>query len=446
MEKLNTISIEKELNWLEIVIKARFNSFFSKEGDSKSYSFLKPPDVSDDKSVFARFIKHYSFKPLERLAVSLSLAPLLSPEILDFFFRPNALYKRGYSEFGGLSSANHSGFIPTAQTLAFLYGANNLKAKVEVLKLFSAEHFFSKHGILKVNPVKDFEPVLSGTLQLSAEFVELFIFGKASEPAFGMNFPAKKVQTKLDWDDFIVDENVIFSINDILLWLKHRNKIMNEWKLDKIIKPGYRALFHGPSGTGKTFAATLIGKTVDKPVYKIDLSMVVSKWVGETEKNLAKIFDMAEHKDWILFFDEADALFGKRTNTQSSQERYANQEVAYLLQRTEEYPGTIILASNLKGNMDEAFSRRFQSLIYFPIPKPKQRLEIWKNYFQQSLKVPENINLKQISEEYEITGGGIVNVIKYCAIHAAESGSRILDLDILKEGIRKEQFKGGKLT
>ena len=178
----------------------------------------------------------------------------------------------------------------------------------------------------------------------------------------------------------IIEQVVRQEIDNILLWIKHKNKILDDWDLSKSIKPGYKALFYGPPGTGKTFTAALIGKKSGKDVYKIDLSMVVSKWVGETEKNLGRVFDMAENKDWILFFDEADALFGKRTGAQSSQDRYANQEVAYLLQRTEDFSGTVILASNLKGNIDEAFSRRFQSIVFFPYPKAAQRQMMWENY------------------------------------------------------------------
>jgi len=204
-------------------------------------------------------------------------------------------------------------------------------------------------------------------------------------------------------------------------------------------------LFYGPPGTGKTLTACLLGKSTGKDVYRVDLSMIVSKWVGETEKNLGRVFDMAENKDWILFFDEADALFGKRTDTKSSQERYANQEVAYLLQRTEDYPGTVILASNKKGNMDEAFIRRFQSIVYFPMPKPIERLKIWQKAFDCSLYLDEDIDLNKIAVDYEIAGGGIVNIVKYCAIKAAERNDKTVIENDLKDGIRKELLKEGKL-
>jgi SpoVK/Ycf46/Vps4 family AAA+-type ATPase len=139
---------------------------------------------------------------------------------------------------------------------------------------------------------------------------------------------------------------------------------------EKQTEQGYRALFHGPPGTGKTLTAALVGKEFDIPVYRIDLSMVVSKYIGETEKNLELLFDRAEKKGWILFFDEADALFGKRTDVKDAHDRFTNQEVSYLLQRIEDYNGLVILATNMKSNIDEAFIRRLHLVIHFPLPSP----------------------------------------------------------------------------
>ncbi len=164
----------------------------------------------------------------------------------------------------------------------------------------------------------------------------------------------------------VVDYQVAGQLEEINTWITGHHTVMEKWNLKRILKPGYRSLFYGPPGTGKTLAATLLGKRNQMDVYRVDLSMIVSKYIGETEKNLARVFDLAENREWILFFDEADALFGKRTSTQTSNDRHANQEVAYLLQRIEDFPGTVILATNLRSNIDEAFSRRFQSTIFFP--------------------------------------------------------------------------------
>jgi SpoVK/Ycf46/Vps4 family AAA+-type ATPase len=205
-------------------------------------------------------------------------------------------------------------------------------------------------------------------------------------------------------------------------------------------------LFYGPPGTGKTFTASLLGKYSGLDVYRIDLSMVVSKFIGETEKNLANVFNQAEHKNWILFFDEADALFGKRTQTSSSNDRYANQEVSYLLQRIEDFPGVVILATNLKANLDDAFSRRFQSMIHFPVPGPAQRMRLWQRAFSEKSRLEDQVNLKELASKYEMTGGAIINITRYSSLMALKRGTNvILKRDILT-AIRKEFGKEGKIV
>jgi SpoVK/Ycf46/Vps4 family AAA+-type ATPase len=221
---------------------------------------------------------------------------------------------------------------------------------------------------------------------------------------------------------------------------------MTTWGLKKNIKPGYRVLFYGPPGTGKTLTACLLGKSAQKDVYRIDLSLVVSKFIGETEKNLGKIFDQAVNKNWILFFDEADALFGKRTQTSSSNDRYANQEVSYLLQKIEDFPGVIILATNLKANLDEAFARRFQNMIYFNMPEPSQRCLLWKNAFSNFSNFEANINFEEIADKYEISGGAITNVVRFCSLKAFKRNDKTIQKNDIIIGIKKEMKKEGKVV
>lgn len=219
---------------------------------------------------------------------------------------------------------------------------------------------------------------------------------------------------------------------------------MEEWGLEKTIKPGYRSLFYGPPGTGKALTATLIGASVGADVYRIDLSMVVSKYIGETEKNLANVFDQAHNKKWILFFDEADALFGKRTQATSSNDRYANQEVSYLLQRVEDFPGVVILATNVKANIDDAFARRFQTVVYFPMPDAAQRLRLWKGMLNGTCPVATDLELETLAEKYELSGGAITNVVRYGAIRALRRrGGVIAHADLVK-GITPELMKEGR--
>jgi SpoVK/Ycf46/Vps4 family AAA+-type ATPase len=282
---------------------------------------------------------------------------------------------------------------------------------------------------------------MSGRVILDQEWVTKLITGTETIPKFSPDFPAKNITTAMTWDDLVLNNYTQNQLNEIMIWVQHNDTLMQDEVLKRKIKPGYRALFHGPSGTGKTLTATLLGRHLNKEIYRIDLSQVVSKYIGETEKNLEKVFIKAENKNWILFFDEADALFGKRTNVQNSHDRYANQEVSYLLQRIEDYPGLLILASNLKSNMDDAFLRRFHTIIHFSIPNSLERLRLWEKAFPASYKPEPDINLRELADKYEINGAAILNIIHYAALQSISRNDQYIRKDDLVEAIRKEYRK-----
>lgn len=220
---------------------------------------------------------------------------------------------------------------------------------------------------------------------------------------------------------------------------------MNTWGMANKIKPGYRVMFFGSSGTGKTLTASLLGKFTGKEVYRVDLSLIVSKYIGETEKNLAKLFDRASNKDWILFFDEADSIFGKRTSVKDAHDKYANQEVSYLLQRIESHPGLVIIATNLKNNIDVAFTRRFHSMIEFEQPGEEERLKMWLDYIPEMLHLDKDVSIAEISKRYHLTGSNILNVVQYACLKTADNDSDLLTLPVLIDGIKKEYLKEGRV-
>ncbi len=267
---------------------------------------------------------------------------------------------------------------------------------------------------------------------------------RVSRPAFSVDFPAEYIDTQLDWDDLVLPSDTLQQIHEIENWTNYNDTLRHDWDMKKRIKPGYRALFYGPPGVGKTLAATLLGKHTGKDVFRVDLSRVVSKYAAETEKNLSRVLDKAEGKGWILFFDEADALFGKRTDICEAHDRYANQEIAYLLQRVESYDGLVILASNQRANTDDAFVRRLQAIVQFPMPGPEERYEIWRRMFPPQIAVAD-IDWNSIADRYELTGGSILNVTRYCALDVLARRSLRLDLNGLEAAIRREYIKEGKL-
>lgn len=442
--KANATTLLTELQWLRQVIDTRINLYWQRDTTYNSIYEISPPDLSDDESMYAKVLQYYNFSIAERIILLLALAPHIMPHLLDVFFIKNADYDRGFTEFGGSKGQHHGGFLPTGETAAFILAANDLTIRFQLLEIFSEDHFFSKFNILKLVRTVAEEPYLSGTIVISDEYLSYFTRGESHKPDFSMNFPAKRITTQLDWNNLILADETLEEINEIRDWLQYGDALMNDWGMRKKIKPGYKSLFFGPPGTGKTLTASLLGKSADMDVYRIDLSMIVSKYIGETEKNLANVFNQAENKNWILFFDEADALFGKRTQTSSSNDRYANQEVSYLLQRIEDFPGVIILATNFKANVDDAFSRRFQGMIHFRMPGANERLRLWKQAFPENTKPEAQINLHTIADKYEMTGGAIMNVIRYASLAALKRSSDIILLKDILQGIRKEFAKDGK--
>lgn len=433
--------IQKELDWLSKVIEYRIEKHFSGNEDWNIERDVPTPDLSQSTSEYSRLILENNFSVEERLIILMALAVHMSPVVFDIFFMKNQDFNRGYTEFGGVTGTSHSGFIPTGETVSFLLCGRNLEKRFQLLDCFTNNHAFHNQNILHLTDVKDGEPVFSGSLSISKEYLSLFATGKAYEPQYTSTFPAIKLTTELSWDEAVYDEHTKTELEDIRGWMNYGRDIMKNPLLRKYLKQGFRVLFHGPPGTGKTMTAAILGKESGMDVYQVDLSSVVSKYIGETEKNLSSLFNLAENKGWILFFDEADSLFGKRTNTQSSNDQFANQQVGYLLQRIENYNGVVILATNFKDNIDAAFLRRFQSVIYFPKPKLEQRIELWQKYFTSIFEV--DADFEKIAAEYELSGGSIINVLRHCSIVAMKRRNNKINHHDILQGINKEYQKEG---
>jgi AAA+ superfamily predicted ATPase len=433
------------MKWLGEVLHARMQLHFHQECPYQNILEVPAPDLTADGSIFAKIVQHYSMSLQERLVLLLALAPHMRPQVLNPLFMKNTLYDRAHLEFGGIVGQQHNDFLPTGETALFLLAGDDLLEHSAWLVLFDESHYFSRHNILRLDSAQPREPYLSGALTISQEYLSYFIDSSAQyKPKYGAQFPAKRITTPLEWTDLVLDNQAMEEIEEVFVWLEHHTTLLHDWNLERVLKRGYRALFYGPPGTGKTMAAALLGKRSGREVYRIDLSQVVSKYIGETEKNLGNIFDMAENSNWILFFDEADALFGKRTTTKDAKDRYANQEVAYFLQRIEDFPGLAIVATNLKDSIDEAFTRRFQTMVYFQRPDPEKRLRLWRNAFSDAIQVSPDINWEDIAQNYELCGGEIINVLQYSALAAVGRNPPMVTQQDVLQGILKELRKLGK--
>jgi SpoVK/Ycf46/Vps4 family AAA+-type ATPase len=257
---------------------------------------------------------------------------------------------------------------------------------------------------------------------------------------------AHKIVPKYTWSDIVLGKEQSAQLREILSYVKYRNLVYGEWGFEQKLSvgKGVNMLFAGPSGTGKTMAAGILARELGLDLYKIDLSSVVSKYIGETEKNLSRIFQEAQHSDSILFFDEADALFGKRSEVKDAHDRYANIEIAYLLQRMDEYDGVVILATNLRNNIDEAFTRRMHATIDFLFPDEDYRRRIFEGIFPKQAPLSPNIDFAFLARQFKLTGGNIKNVALHAAFLAAEDG-KVIGMTQLMRATKREFQKMGRL-
>lgn len=257
---------------------------------------------------------------------------------------------------------------------------------------------------------------------------------------------ARKIETPFTWSDIVLPEGQLVQLREIATHAKRSQIVFENWGYGRTFAygRGIAALFEGQSGTGKTMAASIIGRALGLDVYQIDLSCVVSKYIGETEKNLSLIFSEAQDSNAVLFFDEADALFGKRSEVKDAHDRYANIETAYLLQRMEEYSGIVILATNMKQNLDEAFVRRMRFIIHFPFPNDDDRERIWHKVFPGNAPLGEDVNFRWLSRKLKIAGGNIKNISLRAAFLAVERNGQI-GMDCVIEAAKRESEKIGKI-
>ncbi len=256
---------------------------------------------------------------------------------------------------------------------------------------------------------------------------------------------ARKIEPLYTWDDIVLPPDALSQLREICQRVIHRQRVFGDWGFEHKLSlgKGVNALFSGPSGTGKTMAAEIVANELGLDLYKIDLSCVVSKWIGETEKNLERIFSAAENTNAILFFDEADALFGKRSEVRDSHDRYANLEISYLLQKMEEYEGVSLLATNMRAHLDEAFLRRLAFIVHFPFPDEQSRRRIWAGVWPREIPLGDDLDFDCLARQFKTSGGVIKNIALATAFFAVEHGSTV-SMKHLLQATQREFQKIGK--
>jgi AAA+ superfamily predicted ATPase len=258
---------------------------------------------------------------------------------------------------------------------------------------------------------------------------------------------AARLEPGLGWDDLVLPERQRELLQSISAYLRHRDRVLSDWGYERAVArtQGLKVLFAGESGTGKTMAAQVLAAQLGLDIFRVDLATIVSKYIGETEKNLDRIFAAAEGSNAILFFDEADALFGKRSEVSDSHDRYANIEVAYLLQKMEGYPGAVILATNFRRNIDDAFVRRLDFVIDFPFPEAEDRRRIWQLLLPPEAPVGADVDLDFLAAQFKLSGGAIRNCSLSAAFQAADDAG-VIEMRHLVRAVAQEYGKQGRLT
>ena len=476
----NNAFLTKELNaFTSFLSKLGFNS--DKGLDTKRFLNgdldLNLKELVNSDCSYPNFIRENKLSPLQRYILILTLLPELRPGILDQLFIFDKRIEKGMADFGGVKGKAFAGFIPTVETALFLFAGYNIGKRFKVLEEFYDGAPLIRKRIVILEPDNG-ETLASRKIEISKDVLAKITDTELPSPQFCSDFPAKRLHSPLIWSDDPEENDLILNtytrnnLSEMINWVEHHDRLKG-----MKLTPGYRCLFYGPPGTGKTLTANLMGKRYNKPVYRIDLSLMVSKYIGETEKNLEKVFSMAENKDWILFFDEADALFGKRTEVRSSNDKFANQETSFLLQRVEDFPALVILSTNFKENLDKSFERRIQSIIYFPMPNYEERILLWEKALKKvsnprpesgdggtnetehyTFRYADDVDIEAIAGKVEISGAAIDNVIRYCVLstfrnYFTDDSNKnkmdhycVIERNDLLKAIRRELNKDGKVV
>ena len=316
---------------------------------------------------------------------------------------------------------------------------------------FAPEAPLSRHRLLQTSG--DGEPLLARSLRVAPDLIELLLntdkpdattLALKHRAATAMSTVTRRLPLLQSWDDLVLPSDAAAQLRELCGQVEQRQKVLGDWGFGAklVFGRGVAALFSGPSGTGKTMAAGVVARQLGRELFRVDLSQVVSKYIGETEKNLGRVFDAAADISAVLFFDEADALFGKRSEVKDAHDRHANVEVGYLLQKMEEYEGLAILATNLRRNLDPAFFRRLNVVIEFPFPDEAQRLDLWRRMFPPQAPLASDVNFALLARELRLSGGHLRNIALAAASLAAAAGTPVGRDQILLAARREHEKLG----
>lgn len=445
MNGISDSVLATEQSWLKSCIENRIAIFKNEQSkDSDIFTLNPSPIVENTSDEYASLIKKHNFNNEERLLLALAMCNHFDPRTLNGFMETPQLQMVSRV----LKSENGLSISPTAETFFFIVAGENSKSYLSFHKYFSTDHPFYRDSILDLSESPSGISKFDGALNVPISYRELLLYNKYQPPRFSSEFPAHLLSTKLNWSDLILQPYTQNALDEMKNRLVYETDVRS-WetatgKLGDHMRPGMRVLLYGASGQGKTFTTALLGKLLKRDVYRIDLSAIISKYVGETSKNLRNLFDTAERKDWIIFIDEGDALLGMRADLSTSQSSTAqsnNHDVAYILQRIETFDGIIIVATNLANNIDAAFERRFEGRILYQGLSAENQWKVWNNVWPKKLEMESGARVDTMLMDNSLSPASIVNVVQRIAIMMAEQKLMVVPKELIRKCIMDEALK-----
>jgi hypothetical protein len=431
MTKAEPVSdLFKELHWLKDFFEYRVLQL---KGDDKATP-PSPPLLSDN-NTYGNFVLEKKLELAERLVLALALSSEVMPQILDGVKGDKDLVYalKLYTQEDNMC------LYPTVYTALILMAGDDYESSLRYLDYFDSDHLFHRQSILELQSMEDVKSLTTSLLKVSSTYGDMFIRNRPYKPRFSTEFPATPITTGLDWEDLVMEQSTEIAIDEMRERLL-RNHELEKYTIFRHKRPGFRLLFYGDPGTGKTLTASLLGKLLKRDVYRIDVSAVVSKYVGETNQRLSSLFNIAENKDWVLFFDEGDALLGKR-NEGGSNSHYANQEVAFLLQRIERFNGIVVVATNHENNLDEAYDRRFEMSIKFKIPGHEQMIQFWHSLIPKELPLENPQIIEELRLAIPLAPAYIVAVVERAIILTLKAGRTTISSEDLRKCVTAVEYK-----
>ena len=425
---IHTKAISLELDWLQARIELSLAALRRiNRGPESGAGDQSPAPELPPESWYAKFVEEHQLEPDERLILILALAPEIDPGLLDH------LLAKGDSRLGGVTGVRHRGFLPTIQTALFLLAAGDISRNLEARKIFDPAGRLLSRNIIIPGGAAPGEPYTSMGLSVRPGVSSYLCTGR-QRPMVVEDFPAHRLKSQLTWDELVLPPHLFTELDIIRDWLKHCRELRAKFRYSR---PGFKALFYGPSGTGKSLTAALLGQDMGLPVYHLDLGRTITKDLGATERNLDALLNLAERQNGILFFDETDIMLGKSGDNRRSSDSYITQGITSLLSRLEGYDGLVILADSVEDNLNRVMNFRFSTRLYFPQPDAMGRVRLWRNILGDLFRLPEDFGLTELAE-YNLSGGEIVNIVQFLTLGAIKKNDFHLTREALVKAVERQ--------